>query len=368
MEPTTTEPRGRLCKLLDARNESVLSLMTRGYAIVVVTNPERARELANSVWTDLESLQTGIQRSDPATWKNDKWPQTTHGLLQNQQWGLMTGTCESRLETLPFWESMFAGKRVISSFDAVAVCRPASQQRTYNAELKNQQAKNESVLLSSWLHTDQAKCKTQCLEHIQGAFALTDLGESEQRTQLVVPRGGETAQSFRDRFIAAFPPDRKSKRGSDAEREEWIKHSDAERLWLLQNGQVVAPTLRAGEMLLWDSGVPHASIPGRLAPPSKTRSVRMSVFVSALPLELVDEQDLKLRQKMLEQGDTSGHRVTSRGARTGYRQCKFSKVGRTYNKPIPTFSTERVVSGFKRAFDAGEDSISAKIARMCGGY
>lgn len=362
------QPRGRLYGLVDKDLEAAVALSKRGFAVLDVVSKVEAGNLAAHVWEDLASLGTGISKDDPSTWTNDKWPQTTHGLLQNQQMGLMEGTCLARLATKGVWEKLFKGKRVISSFDATAVCRPSSQSRAYSAEVRNQRAKRESVLLSSWCHTDQAKAKTQCAEHYQGAFALTDLGESEQRTQLIVPPDGVTIQEFRDSFIAAFPPISESnKKGFDAEREEWIKHTDAEREWLINNGVVVAPTLKAGQMLVWDSGVPHASIPGPATTDGGDRNVRISVFVSALPLELVEEDDLRVRRQMLEQGDTSGHRVTSKGVR-GYRQCKFNKKGRTYGKTLPDFATTRVVSGFKRAVENNEDSTAAKIARMCGGY
>lgn len=365
------QPRGRLHSLTDKTLDAAQEIATQGYTIVDVVSPEDAKWLAARIWDDIESLGTGIDRTDPSTWTNEKWPQTTHGLLQNQQMGLMEGTCLARLATKPAWEKLFAGNRIIASFDAISVCRPKSQQRAYDAEVRNQSKKSERVMLSSWCHTDQAKAKTQCAEQYQGAFALTDIGEAEQRTQLVIPPEGMTIQEFRDAFIAAFPPDTSGKKKSfDPEREEWIKHTDAERAWLIKNGRIVAPTLKAGQMLIWDSGVPHASIPGpteRRFQDGSERNVRMSVFVSALPIQLVEEGDIEVRRKMLEQGDTSGHRVTSKGKK-GYRQCKFGKKGRTYGAEIPNFATTRVVSDFKRAIEDNEDTTAAKIARMCGGY
>ena len=363
------QPRGRLHSLMDKTLDASQEIATQGYTIVDVVSPKEAEWLAARTWDDLESLGTGIDRNDPSTWTNDKWPQTTHGLLQNQQMGLMEGTCLARLATKPAWEKLFAGKPIIASFDAISVCRPKSQERAYQFEVRNQRKKFERVMLSSWCHTDQAKAKTQCAEQYQGAFALNAIGEAEQRTQLVIPPEGMTIQEFRDAFIAAFPPETGGKKKSiDPEREEWIKHTDAERAWLIDNGRIVAPTLKAGQMLIWDSGVPHASIPGPAPPDGSERNVRISVFVSALPIQLIEEEDIKLRRKMLEQGDTSGHRVTSKGKK-GYRQCKFSKKGRTYpGEEIPNFATTRVVSGFKRAIEDNEDTTAAKIARMCGGY
>mmetsp|Transcript_22606 Transcript_22606/g.54406 ORF Transcript_22606/g.54406 Transcript_22606/m.54406 type:complete len:117 (-) Transcript_22606:156-506(-) len=94
------------------------------------------------------------------------------------------------------------------------------------------------------------------------------------------------------------------------------------------------------------------------------------VFVSALPASLVPPADLEVRRAMLERGDTSGHRVTTRGTNKPFLPCKFSRTGRTYSnsRPLPEYSAARVVSGFKRALDDAEASVAARTARMCGGY
>lgn len=366
MMPTATEilPRGRLFPFLDPSNQYVKDLVNNGYTIVPICSPERAGELAAGTWTDLEGLDTGINRDDPKTWKNDvNWPQTTHGLLQNQGAGLWRGTCEARLETSSFWETLFGGQQPLLSFDAVSVCRPDSQERVFKRE------KDEHGL-SSWLHTDQSKRKTQCMHHLQGALALTKLGEAEQRTQLVVPKEGEPMQAFRDRFLAAFPA---QPTAANLAGEDWVKHTEAEKNWMSRNGRVVAPTLEPGEMLVWDSGVSHASIAGALSTGQSERRTRISVFVSAIPKSIADPEDLKVRQDMLEKGVTSGHRVTEKGKSGKFLACKFAKTGRTYGKKLPDYSDTRAISGFKRAFEAEiagdeRDEIAAKIAKYCGGY
>ena len=365
--PLRTPPRGRLAAFLDPKHPATQGLREHGWAIVRVCSEEQAEVLADGIWSDLEELDTGIRRDDSETWTNDRWPQTTHGLLQNQGAGLWLGTCMARLATWPVWKELFGGRDVISSFDAVSVCRPASQERTWKAELAHQVKTGEAELLASWCHTDQAKTKSQCLHHIQGGLALTRLGVSEQRTQLVVPKTGETMQSFRDRFLAAFPPGPRIK-GFDPEREEWIKHTAEERKWLIENGRILAPVLEPGEMILWDSGVPHASTPGPLVD-APARRCRMSAFVSALPIELVDTADLDVRKEMLEKGVTSGHRVTAKGSQRPYLECKFAETGRTYGKALPDFKMGRKVGGFKRAYEEGNaESTAYQMAQMCGGY
>ena len=89
---------------------------------------------------------------------------------------MMQGVCDARVETMAVWTALFGGKRVISSFDAVSIARPVQQankyaaemshKRKYAAEMSHKRKHGESRLLSSWLHTDQAKAKTECLRHI----------------------------------------------------------------------------------------------------------------------------------------------------------------------------------------------------------
>ena len=361
-----SHPRGPLAKLYDPSHPVTESLLKRGYAIVRVCSEEEANRLADGIWNDLESMQTGICRHSPSSWTSDKLPQHTHGLLQNQNMGLRKGVCAARLSTKPVFESIFAGRECISSFDAITFSTPAMQQREFAREQKFQTDNSEPQLLSSWLHTDQAKTKPDCGIYVQGAFALTDWGKAEKKTQIVVPRLEETMQDFRDRFVKKFPALSVAKGKFDPEREEWIKHSMQEREWLLANGRIVSPILNKGEMLLWDSGLPHGSLPG---PCSTTRNLRMGIFVSARPVQLITYNDVIVRRHMLEKGHTSGHRVTSLGKRT-YRQCKFSETGQVYgSKRLPEYDKSGVLSGFKDAFERGDEtSVEYGTAVFCGAY
>ena len=378
--------RGRLAKYLDKDSDVTKKLHKSGVAILRVCTREEAAELRSALWDDLESLGTGINRHDPKTWKNINWPQTTHGLLQNQNMGLRLSVCLARLKCVEALKPLFLDALLNSSFDAISVARPECQERAYNKEIRLNQIYNEGPdLVSSWLHIDQANTKKDCLIHVQGAFALTDLGTSEQRTQFIIPNpdSEETIQEFRDRFLQAFPPDKEPKTsGFDPERAEWIsfalkdKIEDtdpiviAKRKWLIEHGHVYTPTLEAGEMVLWDSGVPHASIPGPTQPGQK-RNIRMSTFVSMLPAELVTPEERRVRDDMLEKMETSGHRVTTFGKSGKVLKCKFNESGRTYGKELPAFDKQRVVRASKRALaesdDKSEDSVARKIQRLCAG-
>mgnify|MGYP001166970814 FL=1 len=363
----SSDARGRLVSHINGESHAGRDLMTKGWTIVRVCSSEEAAELAGRVHDDLERLGTGIDRHDTRTWTADRWPQTTHGLIQNQGSGLWPSVCAARLKTRWVWETELFSGPCIASWDALSFAKP-----TYQAYAAKHGWDADAPTLSSWLHTDQAKHKPQLLHHIQGALALTALGAAELRTQIVAPPEGETAQAFRDRFLAAFPPppldQKKRKKGFDAEREEWIAHTADEKRWLADNGTPVAPQLEAGEMVLWASGMPHASVAGTLPANQDTHNPRISVFVSALPRRILSHAEVKYRQALLEKGVTSGHRVCEPGVRAGtFRQCLFSRIGRVYEgRRVPEYA-DIALKDFARA-DASVDAVHAGTAQFCGGY
>ena len=385
---TIYHSRGRLVKYLDPSLPSSEELLKHGVTVVQVCTPDKAQELVSSVWDMLESLGTGIDRNNPTTWHTKNWPQDTHSLLQNQNMGLRICTCLARLQCVDTFKWLFGGEKVNSSADAISVAKPDKQARAYKTAVRLNAKFNEGdTLVSPWLHMDQSNFKKDCALFFQGAFALTDLTEKEQRTQFIIPKrdSEETIQMFRDRFLTEFPPEDElgTKNVSDAEREEWISLAikDAgkvdplvlkKRKWLIENGEVYTPTLKAGQMVIWDSGVPHASIPGPCNEPDEHRNIRMSTFVCMVPAKLVTNEERKVRDSMLDKAQTSGHRFTEFGKSGKVRKCGFNETGRTYGAPIPEFSKETVVFASKRKLEeTGDserpDSLANKTQRLCAG-
>jgi hypothetical protein len=318
-------PRGRLVELMDTSLPEVQHLFEKGWAKVRIMSPEEAEAHCAMIWDDMEGLGTGIERKDSTTWKKG-WTQATHGLVQNQSSGLWYGVCAARNKTWDFWKCLYKGLRPISSFDATSFALPS-----YQAYASKHGFNKEFGDVANWMHIDQSNFKAECFRHIQGGLALTKLGPAELKTQLFVPKDGETVQSLRDRFLRAFPPStEKVTKGFNAERAEWIKLSNEQVAWYLENAQLISPELEAGEMILWSSGVAHASAAGPLPGGQAERRLRMSVFVSALPRGLVSREELEFRRAMLEKGNTSGHRVCEPGVRKGYVKCDFPRTGQTY--------------------------------------
>ena len=381
--------RGRLVEAMDQTLPEIQQLLREGWCVFKgAASGHELQAAIHAVWDDSESLGTGILRSDPTTWKVDAWPTSAHGLCQHNGWGLMRGVCQARLLTEPTWRRIFKGNRAISSFDCMAIAPGPFQARKY-PRAYDPVLQAEGHLVPNWMHLDQANRKTEVLRCVQGALALTRLGPAEQKTVLVVPKEGETIQSFRDRFLREYPTDPNEKKSLDAERGEWLKHTTDQRRWLAENGRVIAPELEPGDLLLWASGVSHASAPGPLAEGQTERGLRMTAFTSCVPLRLCSVAEIKKRQEILERGRTSGHRVlepsltitkdqatgdaTYKESTTSFRQCVFDLKANVYggaSEDAPSFNNDRVLSGFGEAATdvAADDWVKRGTARFCGGY
>ena len=383
VEGNASEPRGRLSDYLDFNMKQVMKLGTVGYCVFRgVASPEELARGLELFWDDSEALGTGIKRDDPSTHVNKAWPVSAHGLAQLAGWGLFPSACYFRLLTERTWRKMFGDEDVIASFDCMSICPGKFQDNVYPTCFDKEFLPD--VQMPKWLHLDQANRKPEVLRHLQGALAITRLGAAEQKTVLVVPRRGETIQSFRDRYLAAFPTDPNEGKSLDAERGEWLKHTIEQKRWLIANGRVVAPKLEPGDMLVWSSGVSHASAPGPLPPDQTERGMRITSFVSAIPKALCSEADIKKRQEILELGRTSGHRVLEPSLKitkdadgkpvynestTRFRQCVFDRKGRIYpgggDDNLPEYKTDRVLGGFA---EPGDCPLKQGMARFCGGY
>ncbi len=61
-------------------DESLAFLDENGFVVIAhaLTSPE-AEHAAGLTWDYLEGLDTGIDRADPTTWTDDRWPVAVHG-------------------------------------------------------------------------------------------------------------------------------------------------------------------------------------------------------------------------------------------------------------------------------------------------
>lgn len=67
---------------IEAIARAASDLESQGWAVVpdVLTPPE-CKQYVDEAWLWLASLDTGINRNDPASWGDDKWPSSFRGII-----------------------------------------------------------------------------------------------------------------------------------------------------------------------------------------------------------------------------------------------------------------------------------------------
>ncbi|KAF9347847.1 hypothetical protein BGX26_000705 [Mortierella sp. AD094] len=82
------------------QSEEIQNYLTKeGYVAVQVTSAQVAQERYSEFWTFLESLGSGISRSDPSTWdKGTTWPDQDHGIIFGYGVGQANFAWKARIE------------------------------------------------------------------------------------------------------------------------------------------------------------------------------------------------------------------------------------------------------------------------------
>ncbi|MDA7771462.1 hypothetical protein N8946_01785, partial [Pseudomonadales bacterium] len=113
---------------------------------------------------NLRKFGTGINRNDPNTWDNERWPTAVHGGILP---GHGIGQCDAQwyIRDVPNVRQSFAAvwdtEELLVSFDGVSLWRPWS----FNPEWK-------TGLGGSWLHIDQHPLGRPGKQCVQGLVNL----------------------------------------------------------------------------------------------------------------------------------------------------------------------------------------------------
>ena len=69
-----------LPRLAAGSAESIEHLESEGFVVIAgALDPDETVRAVDLTWAFLEGLGTGIDRDDPATWADDRWPVAVHG-------------------------------------------------------------------------------------------------------------------------------------------------------------------------------------------------------------------------------------------------------------------------------------------------
>lgn len=217
-----------------------------GYVVIenVITKDdiEKAQDL---LWDFLSTM--GINRKDPRTWSNDKWPNTAlkkgivsgYGAGQSDFMWFLRSIHNVRKPFATVWECDIAD--LVPSFDGFSIFRPVN---------KTPEWKTDNSL---WYHVDQNGHDKPSFECIQGQVLIIDSNENDGGFVLVpkshlvfaeifqrLPHLGEGQIDF-----IRFKPDDKDS--------PWYHE--------FQNNNLVPVKMcaPAGSLILWDSRTTHCN-------------------------------------------------------------------------------------------------------------
>ena len=241
-------------------------------------------------------------------------------LLQTHGAGQWNSTWRARLATAPVWQRLYECMDVLTSFDGLSVVEPE------HVRVDDVNAHGEP----SWLHRDQRRSNEALADTVQGYLALTDADHEDYSTVFYIPRVHASAQEMVDAYHSTFHR-RVSRAGraikgvydDDDGASDYHAFDEAELEWLRAHCTLWKPRLKAGDLLLWCSAIPHAAValPGR-RPPNR----RVGLFVAMLPAACATAYHRTARRAMAKTGLTSSHNVLD--------GVLFPHTGPPFPKPV----------------------------------
>ncbi len=261
IEPAYTE----VPRLAAGSDESIDHLESEGFVVIAdALSPEQTTRALDLTWDYLEALGTGIDRADPMTWGDDRWPVAVHGGIIPSQ-GI--GHCAAQwfIRSAPAVKRAFAAiwedDDLLVSFDGMALWRPTA----VNPDWQTNRG-------GSWLHIDQHPIGRPGFHCVQGLVSLLPTSPATGGNVLI-PGSHRLFDSIPDRYEARL-----------ARIDPTIDHFryPADDPQLLSTPPIM-PHLEAGDLLLWDSRTVHCSSPALAPDPDHRDLLRAASLVCMMP-------------------------------------------------------------------------------------
>lgn len=260
-------------------------LTSHGYAVVggVLTSAE-CDEALRLMWDWLEGLGTGIVRDDPDTWGDDRWPPTVEGgvvpwwgIGQSDACWLVRSRPAVRAPFDAIWSDLTNNKAralsthrrrsLISSFEGMSIWRSVDARAAGKRGECNSAGDGSCKTVHSppaplpW-HVDQHPCRPgRCT--VQSLVDLLGTDVAGGRGNALVPRSHIQFTRWAGTYPALVEAS-----GADDYFEVPPGDPIFDRTDGLSGSAAVAVSLRAGDMLMWDSRVVHCNtIASAVAPP-----------------------------------------------------------------------------------------------------
>jgi hypothetical protein len=322
---------------LDQKKEAIEFFEREGYVVFrnVLSHDELliGRDLH---WNILEHMGTKIDRKNPSTWVNAKWPTDNwnsfkYGMVAEMQ-SEFDWKYRDNSSILNAFASIYShydsrpikGEDLACSFDIWSAFRPNAPELDYKPSKEDW---STSILQP---HADQGSWNTS-FECIQGFINYIDAGE-ETGGFLVYPKSNH----FHEKLFKLCPKHVKKNRN------DWVRLSDEEiekmcKTYDLQPGLVCA---ERGSLVLWDSRTIHGSTPYV----TKTSDVeddlvRLVKYQSYMPKYKIPSKVKQFRIKGAKEGVSTSHWVTDWKPKTprGKRPSSYEPIVIEY--PLPNLES-----------------------------
>ena len=280
-------------------------LEIEGYTVIpnVICNSQ-ANEYINSIWNWLESLQTGIQREDPSTWKSKNWPISIHGIIQHYMAGQSKVVWDVRTnpKIINIFKELWDDKDLLTSFDGLCVMKPPNH--------------GGSTRSKSWYHLDQGHNKVgkHC---IQGLLNLEETTINDG-SFMVLPGSHKCHQEF-------------YKENNIKTKTDWYKFTTDDYSWYINKGfQPKRLEIPKGSVVLWDSRSVHCNVP----PTKKSTNFRYVIYICMTPERLSTDKILDKRIKAFKELRMTSH--------WPHDPKLFPKYPQTYGSPKPEYKHQYI--------------------------
>ena len=245
--------------------ESTAYLHAEGFVVIAnALTPNESATALDLTWDYLESLGTGIDRTDVSTWSDDRWPVAVHGGIIPSQ-GIGHSAAQWFIRSAPRIKESFAAvwgdEDLLVSFDGMALWRPPAVDPEWRTNRGG-----------SWLHIDQHPVGRPGFHCVQGLISLLDSSPATGGNVLI-PRSHLGFATIPDRY-----PERLARIHPSIDHFRFPADDPQ-----LAATPPIMPHLEIGDLLLWDSRTIHCSSPA-LEPSTPTQGLsRAASLICMMP-------------------------------------------------------------------------------------
>lgn len=261
------------------------------YGFVVISNilsSSQCQATVDEVWRDVmksPSFEEPINREDPSTWGNDRWP-------QQQKLGILGSfpcvgpqALANRQNPLVYkvFSSLLKSENLLVTFDRYGILRPAKEHPEWQTMRDwvhwdlNPWSFQSSTIYFSPKAPAPGKQYNKNIMKVQGLIALVDCREEDG--------GFHTVPKFSKYCFDDWSLENEgSEHHTKFKEAKFVPVPKGEKLFY---DNVQAIPMRAGSLIVWDSKQPHGNYP------NNSDRFRICQYIKMISMEHVEDENLK---------------------------------------------------------------------------